>query len=225
MQGHSTATGWSDLAEAALAIRSGALWVAANIDKTLPSERGLLPGNGSMVAALQTATEQDPQVAGKPSPVLIEDALARGAFQSPLVVGDRLDTDIAGANAAELPSLMVLCGVNTAADAIWAVPQQRPDCIAEDLRGLTVAADALRVAPQPGWQTDIDSGVLTVLSRRSDTGNGQGHDPGDGLAVVRAIAAAVWAADGQQRPTTLAAGDDAARQAMQRWSLVPVAIG
>ena len=60
VQGHSPETGWPDLAEAALAIRAGALWVAANVDKTLPSERGLLPGNGSMVAALRTATDSEP---------------------------------------------------------------------------------------------------------------------------------------------------------------------
>ncbi|MDY7000059.1 MAG: HAD-IIA family hydrolase [Actinomycetota bacterium] len=215
VQGHSTETGWPDLAEAALAIRAGALWVAANVDKTLPSERGLLPGNGSMVAALRTATDQEPQVAGKPAPKLMADALARGDYRTPLVIGDRLDTDIAGANAAELPSLMVLCGVNTAADAIWAIPAERPDYIAEDLRSLTEDADALRVAPQPGWQIELDVPTLTVRST--------GADPGDALAVVRAIAAAVWAADGE-RPTTLAAGDDAARQAMQRWSLVPTDI-
>ncbi len=67
VQGHSPQTGWPDLAEAALAIRGGALWVAANVDKTLPSERGLLPGNGSMVAALRAATDREPQVAGKPA--------------------------------------------------------------------------------------------------------------------------------------------------------------
>ena len=60
--------GWPDLAEAALAIRAGALWVAANVDPTLPTERGLLPGNGSLVAALRTATGAEPQVAGKPAP-------------------------------------------------------------------------------------------------------------------------------------------------------------
>ena len=100
VQGHSPETGWTTLAEAALAIRSGALWVAANVDRTLPSERGLLPGNGSMVAALSTATDRRPQVAGKPQPTLLNDALARGDFASALVVGDRLDTDIAGAGAA-----------------------------------------------------------------------------------------------------------------------------
>ena len=72
VQGHSPETGWADLAEAALAIRAGALWVAANVDATLPTERGLLPGNGSMVAALKAATDAEPQVAGKPSPTLMQ---------------------------------------------------------------------------------------------------------------------------------------------------------
>jgi len=215
VQGHSPETGWSQLAEAALAIRSGALWIAANVDKTLPSERGLLPGNGSMVAALRTATEQEPQVAGKPSPVLMADALSRGDFHTPLVVGDRLDTDIAGANAAQLPSLMVLCGVNNAEDAIWAVPQERPDYLAEDLRALTEDADTLRVGPHPGWQVDVGPDAVTVRST--------GDEPGDELSVVRAVAAAVWAADGR-RPSPISAGDDLARQALQRWSLVSAGI-
>jgi len=216
VQGHSPETGWSDLAEAALAIRSGALWIAANVDKTLPSERGLLPGNGSMVAALRTATDQDPQVAGKPSPVLIADALSRGDFHTPLVVGDRLDTDIEGANAAQLPSLMVLCGVNTARDAVWAIPRQRPDYLAEDLRGLTADADTLRVGPHPGWQVDVDPAAVTVRST--------GEDPGDALSVVRAIAAAVWAADTDGQPSTIAAADDISRRAVERWCLVPADI-
>jgi glycerol 3-phosphatase-2 len=216
VQGHSPQTGWNELAEAALAIRSGSLWVAANVDKTLPSERGLLPGNGSMVAALQTATDSEPQVAGKPSPVLMVDALARGDFHTPLVVGDRLDTDIEGAIAAGLPSLMVLCGVNSAEDAIWAVPQQRPVYLAEDLRGLTDDADTLRIGPQAGWRADIDGTDVTVWAT--------GADPGDDLSVVRAIAAAVWSADSGKRPSRIRAGDDTARLALERWSLAAVRI-
>lgn len=211
VQGHSPSTAWPDLAEAALAIRNGALWIAANVDKTLPSERGLLPGNGSMVAALRTATESEPQVAGKPAPALMNDALSRGDFRTPLVVGDRLDTDIAGARAADLPSLMVLCGVHTAVDAVWAEPGQRPDFLAEDLRALTADADALRVGPQQSWRVDLDERTVTV---RAST-----HCPaGDPLSVVRAVAAAVWAAEAQPRP--MAAGDDTAREAMARWSLL-----
>ncbi len=212
VQGHSPETAWPDLAEAALAIRSGALWVAANVDKTLPSERGLLPGNGSMVAALQTATDRDPQVAGKPSPVLMADALSRGDFHTPLVIGDRLDTDIAGANAAQLPSLMVLCGVNTAEDVIWAVPQQRPNYLAEDLRALTASPDTLRIGPHPGWQVEVGPDAVRV--RRT------GEDPGDALAVVRAIADAVWGLEANHRPSMITADDDVAQQALARWSLL-----
>ena len=212
VQGHSPQTGWPDLAEAALAIRSGALWVAANVDKTLPSERGLLPGNGAMVAALRTATDSAPQVAGKPEPTLLTDALARGKFRSPLVVGDRLDTDIAGANAAGLPSLLVLCGVSTAADTVRAAVGQRTNYIAEDLRSLYARADSLRIGPHPAWYVDVGPSAVTVQST--------GRDPGDPLSVVRATASAVWNAHLDGRPVTLMAGDDTARRAMDRWSLL-----
>lgn len=212
VQGHSPQTGWPDLAEAALAIRGGALWVAANVDLTLPSERGLLPGNGSMVAALRAATDSEPQVAGKPEPTLLTDALARGDFHNPLVVGDRLDTDIAGANAAGLPSLLVLCGVSTAGDAVRAAVGQRPNYIAADLRSLHARADGLRVGPHPAWNVDVGPSAVTVQST--------GRDPGDPLSVVRATASAVWNAGLDTRPVTLLASDDAARQAMERWSLL-----
>lgn len=209
VQGHNPETGWAILCEAALAIRTGAVWVAANVDRTLPSERGLLPGNGSMVAALRTATDTEPQVAGKPAPTLMNDALARGEFSTPLVIGDRLDTDIEGANAAGLPSLMVLSGVNNAADMVHAAVGSRPDFVAEDLRALHTEADALRIAAQPAWQIDTDGSMLTVRA------NGAGG--GDPLSIVRAIAHAAWATGG---PITIEAGDDTARAALQRWSLL-----
>jgi glycerol-1-phosphatase len=212
VQGHSPQTGWPDLAEAALAIRGGALWVAANVDKTLPSERGLLPGNGAMVAALRAATDSKPLVAGKPEPTLLTDALARGKFRAPLVVGDRLDTDIAGANAAGLPSLLVLCGVSTAAETVRAAVGQRPNYIAEDLRSLYARADSLRIGPHPAWYVDVGPSAVTVQST--------GRDPGDPLSVVRATASAVWNAHLDARPVILMGGDDAARQAMERWSLL-----
>ncbi len=212
VQGHSTSTGWPDLAEAALAIRAGALWVAANVDRTLPTERGLLPGNGSMVAALRTATDAEPQVAGKPAPALMRDALARATFDAPLVVGDRLDTDIAGANAADLPSLMVLCGVSTAADVVHAVADERPTYIGADLRDLHTPTDTLAVAEHPAWRVDVADGAVTVVAT--------GADPGpDGLSVLRATARAVWDADAAT-PLEVRAGDDAARVALQRWSLL-----
>lgn len=210
VQGLSMTIGWPDLAEAALAIRSGALWVTSNLDPTLPTERGLLPGNGSLVAALRTATGQQPLVAGKPAPGLMYDALARGDFHTPLVVGDRLDTDIEGANAAGLPSLMVLTGVNTARDAVHAEPVQRPTFIGEDLRCLFDEADALAVAPHPAWKTEIGADAVTVTAT--------GQDPGaDGLSVVRATARAVWDSGSDLR---VQAGDPTARAALQRWALL-----
>jgi HAD superfamily hydrolase (TIGR01450 family) len=213
VQGHSPETGWSNLAEAALAIRAGALWVAANVDRTLPTERGLLPGNGSMVAALKAATDAEPQVAGKPSPTLMRDALARGDFRAPLVVGDRLDTDIAGANAAELPSLLVLTGVNSARDAVYAVPEQRPTYIGDDLRALHQDVDALAVAAQSAWRIETADGSLTVRAADDDP------DGGDGLSVVRAIADVIWSGQFNGHAVTIEAGDDTARDALQRWSL------
>lgn len=214
VQGHSTATGWPELAEASLAIRAGALWVAANVDRTLPSERGLLPGNGAMVAALRAATDAEPQVAGKPAPTLLEDAVARGDFRSPLVVGDRLDTDIAGANAADLPSLLVLTGVNSAQDAIFAIPEQRPTYIAADLRSLHEVPDKLAISAQRAWHVVVGDGAVTVSAN--------GDDPdGDGLSVVRAVASALWTAD-SGRITTIEAGDDTARDALQRCSLLQI---
>jgi glycerol-1-phosphatase len=213
VQGLSVTITWSDLAEATIAIRGGALWVAANIDPTLPTERGLLPGNGSLVAALRTATGAEPKVAGKPAPTLLNDAVARGDFRAPLVVGDRMDTDIEGANAAELPSLMVLTGVNTARDAVYAKPIQRPTYIGHDLRSLHADAALLAVGPQPGWRVDVDGDTVTVSS------DGEGDDPdADGLSVVRAVAAAVWGADGGE--PRIEAGDGRARDALRRWSLV-----
>ncbi|WP_431231756.1 HAD-IIA family hydrolase [Mycolicibacterium psychrotolerans] len=213
VQGHSMTTGWPDLAEAALAIRSGALWVAANVDRTLPTERGLLPGNGSMVAALRTATDAEYQVAGKPAPALMRDALARGSFDTPLVVGDRLDTDIAGANAADLPSLMVLCGVSTAAEAVHAVPEQRPTYIGADLRDLHTGSEALRVTEQAAWRVEVSDGSVIV------TAAGTAHSD-DGLSVVRATARAVWDAADCEGQLAVRAGDDTARAALQRWSLL-----
>ena len=215
VQGLSMTIGWPDLAEAALAIRAGALWVAANVDPTLPTERGLLPGNGSMVAALRTATGAEPQVAGKPAPGLLTDAAARGDFRAPLVIGDRLDTDIEGANAAKLPSLMVLTGVNSARDAVYAKPARRPTYIGHDLRSLHQDGERLAVGPQPSWHVDIGDEAVTV--------SGNGDDDGDGLSIVRAVASAVWGAqspDFQGRPVRIEAADDRARLALQRWSLV-----
>ncbi|MEV0298271.1 HAD-IIA family hydrolase [Nocardia sp. NPDC050710] len=160
VQGHSPQTAWPDLAEAAYALRAEALWVAANTDKTLPNERGLAPGNGAMVAALRAASEREPIVAGKPFAPLMEDALVRAGTRSALVVGDRLDTDIEGANRVGLESLLVLTGVSTL-DELRAAPAERiPTYVATSL-------DALNQPPVES-ETEVDLGAdLAELLRRN----------------------------------------------------------
>ena len=206
VQGHSPDTCWTTLAEAALAIRAGAYWVAANVDATLPTERGLLPGNGSMVAALRTATDADPIVAGKPGRALIEDALARGSFARPLVVGDRLDTDISGANAADLPSLMVLTGVNSAVDAIWAHTSHRPTFLGADLGALHLPQTEVRIEPKPSWRVTVDTGHVSV---------GAVDDAGTPLSLAQSLAAAVWATGSAPAIRPIVSTDDLAEQALQ----------
>jgi len=133
VQGLSQDLGWRELAEACVAIRAGAVWVACNVDLTLPTERGLLPGCGSLVAALRAATDREPLVAGKPATPLLEQAAKSLGAQRPLVVGDRLDTDIAGACHAGMDSLLVLTGVSTEAEALALPPELRPTHVAADL--------------------------------------------------------------------------------------------
>ncbi|UNB56133.1 HAD-IIA family hydrolase [Mycolicibacterium sp. YH-1] len=208
VQGHSPRTGWTDLAEAALTIRRGALWVATNVDHTLPTERGLLPGNGSLVAALHAATGLEPEVAGKPQPAILRDAIARGPFDSPLVVGDRLDTDIASAHAAGLPSLLVCSGVGTVRDLLAAPAEHRPTYVAPDIRGLTYPAARTRVCQQPHWRVNVVGGTATVTSTGIPV-------ECDGLSIVRAAAHAVWQVTPSGRTPVVIAGDDSARAALE----------
>lgn len=137
VQGWSPDLDWGRLAQGAYAIRRGAYWMATNIDATLPTEQGLAPGNGSLVAALRHATGAEPAVAGKPDPGMFTVAAQRIGARSPLVVGDRLDTDIEGAVRSGMESLLVLTGVDTIETALHAVPAQRPTFILPDLSGLT----------------------------------------------------------------------------------------
>ncbi|MGW4355964.1 HAD-IIA family hydrolase [Nocardia sp. NPDC004582] len=163
VQGHSPHTGWPDLAEAAYALRSGALWVAANTDATLPTERGLAPGNGSMVAALRHASGLEPIVAGKPYAPLMEDALERAGTRDALVVGDRLDTDIDGAHATGLASFLVLTGVSTLEDLRNQPADRMPTYVAESLDALNQpVADLDPVVPGEG---DIDEAIADRLAK------------------------------------------------------------
>ncbi|HEY2551207.1 MAG TPA: HAD-IIA family hydrolase [Streptosporangiaceae bacterium] len=187
VQGFAADIGYPLLAEAALAILAGAWYVASNGDLTLPTSRGPQPGNGSLVQVLVAATGQHPVVAGKPEPPLHAESIARTGAKRPLVVGDRLDTDIAGAVSGGSDSMLVLTGVTDAAGAILARPGERPTYLASSVAGL--------LEPQPpvvaeagefrcgGWSARPDGASLGVA------GNGE---PLDGL---RALCAAGWSAD------------------------------
>ncbi|MCJ7513183.1 MAG: HAD-IIA family hydrolase [Anaerolineales bacterium] len=135
---------WESLSEATLAIRAGALFVATNTDATFPSERGLLPGAGAVIAALQTASGVNPVVIGKPEPHLFLVAVDRLGTrrERTLVVGDRLETDILGARRAGLPSALVLTGVTRREDLPDVDVQ--PDWVFADLPALTAALETAR---------------------------------------------------------------------------------
>lgn len=137
--GYSDRLGYPIFAEATLALRTGVPWVATNLDPTLPTPRGLVPGNGALVALLATATDRRPEVAGKPAAVLHRAAARRLEASRPLVVGDRLDTDIGAATAAGFDSLLVLTGVTDLAALLRAPAGQRPTYLSQDLRGLLEA--------------------------------------------------------------------------------------
>ena len=138
LQGYGAEVAWTDLAEVAYAVQDGALWVVTNIDSTLPTERGVAPGNGALVGAVRAAVSVDPVVVGKPYTPLYElSASVLGtSIDRTLAVGDRLDTDIAGANAAGMDSLFVCGGVHGWMDLVGADPAARPRYVATDLRSL-----------------------------------------------------------------------------------------
>jgi ribonucleotide monophosphatase NagD (HAD superfamily) len=207
VQGLSKDAGWRDLAEATLAIRNGALWVACNMDPTLPTERGELPGNGALVAALRAATGQEPMVAGKPARPLMDEAINSADARRPLVVGDRLDTDIAGAVTAEVDALLVLSGVTKAAELLAAPAWLRPRYVAPDIGYVRTPAAELEIAPQRGWEVERTSEIaLTVRSA------GSGFR-GDALALLRTLCAVHRPIDGGD--VVIRAEDDTTRDALR----------
>jgi HAD superfamily hydrolase (TIGR01450 family) len=190
LMGYGPDVGWRDLAAASYAVEAGALFVATNTDLTLPTDAGVAPGNGSLVAAVVTATGVDPVVAGKPFRPLLAETIERTGAAAPLVVGDRLDTDIEAANRMSLPSLLVLTGVTDVATLLRAPVLQRPRYLAADLRGLL--ARGRRILPGDG--VSLADATLQVTGPA---------DPADPLARVRAAAALCWAAADQDRDVTV----------------------
>jgi len=191
IQGFAPDLGWSHFAEATYAIAAGARYFATNLDLTLPTERGMAPGNGSLVGVVRTATGVDPLAAGKPEPAMLRLAARKAGAERPLMIGDRLDTDLKGARAAGMPGLLVLTGVSGVRDTILAAPGERPAFIGADLGTLA------EVHPEP-VVADHWWHVGEARSRVTE-----GHllvDGGSPMDRIRAACAAAWdAADAGAR--------------------------
>lgn len=202
LQGYGFGLTWDQLNEAAIAIQRGAHWVATNIDPTRPTERGIVPGNGAAVDAVRLAVDVEPEVAGKPYRPLVDATVARLGATHPIFVGDRLDTDIAGAVTAGLDSMLVLTGAHGAADLVAATSAERPTHLGYDLRDLLRPARTL--AERPG---EVGCGDQTAVldSGRIDLA-GTPADPRSAVDALWAVANLAWrvADRGQQTDTTSA---------------------
>ncbi|MDA8436135.1 MAG: HAD-IIA family hydrolase [Actinomycetales bacterium] len=182
LMGYGPDVGWRELAEASYAVGAGALFVATNTDMSIPTDQGMAPGNGAFVAAVVSASGREPLVAGKPRAPLLVESVERVGARSPLVVGDRLDTDIEAGHVCGIPTLLVLTGVTDVATLLAAPPDRRPTYLAADLRGLLAAPGDLVLA-------------------------GTGADGVDGLAALRAGCRRAWAARDEGRPDPTSAAD------------------
>ncbi|MCA0217494.1 MAG: HAD-IIA family hydrolase [Actinobacteria bacterium] len=190
IQGFDPTVGWVHLAEAAFALNGGGEsvhWVATNTDWTIPQARGIAPGNGTLVSAVHTAVGRLPIVAGKPEVAIFEEAFARFGSRAALMIGDRLDTDILGANRSGIPSALVLTGIDQAKQVLAAAPDERPTYILEDLRELHL--------PYPETVSEeFAGGVDTIVgsARVRRTGQVLTVESGSGVDLLRAGAASIW---------------------------------
>jgi 4-nitrophenyl phosphatase len=127
---------YEKLQTATLLIRSGVPFIGTNPDKTFPTPEGQVPGAGAIIAAITAATDIEPTIVGKPQPTIFNNALKYlgEAPENVIVVGDRLETDIAGGQAADCKTAVTLSGVSTLDQAKNWSPA--PDFIVEDLATL-----------------------------------------------------------------------------------------
>jgi glycerol-1-phosphatase len=193
VEGYAPGVNYDALAEGGLAVAAGAMFVGTNADSTLPGPRGRQPGNGSMLRVIRHATGAEPVIAGKPEPPLHRESVLRTGARHPLVVGDRLDTDIEGAHRVGADSLLVLTGVTRPADLVVAPPEHRPTYVTAGLQGLLEPYRAAEPADGgfrcAGWVATAAANAATAGSTLSLEGTG------DPVAGLRALCAAAWTAD------------------------------
>ena len=190
VQGFAPDVAWTDLAEAAFALKlpedeGGIPWIATNSDWTIPRERGVAPGNGTLVSAVHTAIGRLATVAGKPEVPIFEEALARFGAAKSLFIGDRLDTDILGAARVGIDSVLVLTGIDRPKHVLAAPEGSRPTFILSDLRELH----------EPYPQTQRKDGVVTVNGASVRVTGSDVEILAEGkrqVDLVRAGATAIW---------------------------------
>ena len=201
IQGFAPNVAWTDLAEAAYALHlpktsegaegaEGIPWVATNTDWTIPQARGTAPGNGTLVSAVHTAVGRLPVVAGKPERAIFDEATARFGASTPLFIGDRLDTDIVGANRVGMASALVLTGIDGPKQVLAAAPDSRPTFILGDLRELFEPYPAV-VETTEGGARVLTVGTAAVRVAANKVSLDRTGAPVD---VLRAAAAAIWGA-------------------------------
>jgi HAD superfamily hydrolase (TIGR01450 family) len=185
VSGYAPEVRWRVIMLAATRIRKGLPWVATNTDLTLPTDDGPAPGHGLLVRMISDFAEVAPEIAGKPQRPLLDETRRRVEGERPLMVGDRLDTDISGARNAEVDSLLVMTGVTSLEDLVAAPPEQRPTWIGRDLRALGRPGIAAHEEGDGwcagGWSARVNGGRLAIEASGGDDG------------WWAAVAAAAWA--------------------------------
>ncbi len=176
---------WRDIMRVAVRVKDGLPWVASNTDLTIPTPFGTAPGHGVLVGVLRAFAGVEPEVAGKPARPLLDETIRRVGGEHPLMVGDRLDTDIDGALNTGCDSLLVMTGVTGLAELVAAQTGHRPTYVAADLGGLLEAQGEVETdgeaARLGGWMAEVRDGSLVV------EGQGSADD------WWRAVAASAWA--------------------------------
>lgn len=187
---------WRQLAQASYLVASGVPWVATNLDITVPTAGGIAPGNGTLVGAVAAAAGRRPDVvAGKPYRPLFDETVRRTGARRPLMVGDRLDTDIEGATRCGADSLLVMTGVTDVAALCAAQGGQRPSYVSWTLSGLLTSHEAPSLQGRSwqlgGWSVTVSKAAVAVETAGAD------RDAG-----LRAVAAAAWEWYDDRGPTS-----------------------